>query len=104
MNITTLDRGAGLARVSESPPDGAASSILDVGIIQNDHRILAAKLQDDRSQIFCRRFCNALAGGAAAGEHDLVYTWIEQRRDRSISRGNDIYNIISVYDHRVIMY
>ena len=90
MNITTLDRGAGLARVSESPPDGAASSILDVGVIQNDHRILAAKFQDDRSQIFCRRFGNALASGAAAGEHDLVYTRTHQSRAGRPIAGNDL--------------
>jgi hypothetical protein len=55
-----------------APQKGAAGGDLQIGVIEHDHGIFAAELQNNRQEPVRRRFANALAGGDAAGEDQLV--------------------------------
>src|SRR6476619_561333 len=52
MHVTTLDRSACLSRVAESAPDSGTCSILEIGVFEHDHRILATELEHYRRQVF----------------------------------------------------
>ena len=72
MNVTALYRRTCLATIRERAPDGAARCVLNVRIVEHNHRIFAAEFEHHRDQIFRGCFCHALARRDAAGEHDLV--------------------------------
>ena len=42
VNVTALDRQASLTAVHERAPYGAAGSDLQIGVVEHDHRVLAA--------------------------------------------------------------
>ena len=48
MNVAALDRKTGLSRIDAGAPDGSARRYINVGILEHNHRILAAQLQNDR--------------------------------------------------------
>ena len=65
--------GAALTLAGETHAgDGAADGLVDVGILHDDHRALAAKLQGNRDQLVGGRLVDDLPGLDGAGEGDLA--------------------------------
>ena len=72
VDVDALDRAADLPRVAERVFDSRRRSLLDVGVIEHDHRVLAPELEHEALQRSDRARHDRLAGGAAADEADHV--------------------------------
>ena len=71
-DVGPLDRAATLAAVHEGRPDGAAGGPLEVGVLQDDHRVLAAELEGQVGQVPAAELHDAFADADAAREHDRL--------------------------------
>ena len=65
-----LDPRAGLAAVRERAPEGALDGALEIGVVEDEHRVLAPELEHDRAQAVGRGPRDAPADLDRAGEHD----------------------------------
>src|ERR1700733_4244747 len=72
MNVTTLDREAGLARVDEGSPDSAARGYVNIGVVKDEHWVFAAEFEHDRKKTLGGSFCNPATGGYTACKYELV--------------------------------
>ncbi len=66
----------------KAPHSAPLECNLEVGVIEHDHRVLAAQLQHDRKQPTRSGFRHPLAGGDASGEDQLVDRGFRERRAR----------------------
>ena len=71
-HVDPLDPGADLPAVRKRPPQRALDCAVEIGVLEDEHRILAPELQRDRAQPLGRADCDPRAGGRRAGEHDGV--------------------------------
>ena len=88
LDVDPLDRDADLAAVVEAVADRRVHRPLDVGIGEDDHRVLAAELEADRRQRLGRLRHHLLAGLDRAREHDVVDE-IDERRTGPSPPGRD---------------
>ena len=79
---------ADLALVQERAPRAGADGELEVGVVEDDQRRVAAQLQVGALEMACGRLSDATAGGSGAGEGDHPYPWRldERRADRRVAR------------------
>src|SRR5690606_10596516 len=68
-----FDGDARLAGVGEAAGHRGPGRRLDVGVVADDHRVLAAQLHDRGRQVGGGRGEDPPGGGRAAGEGDLVH-------------------------------
>ena len=66
-----------MAAIGETAPDGCARSNFEIGVRENEHRVLSAQLQHGRNQFAPASFGDAAAGGDAAGEGNFVRTGVD---------------------------
>ena len=81
-----LHRDAQLAGVGEGRADRALGGLLEVGVAQHQHRVLAAELERAADQPLGALLRDQLAGGGRAGEADVVGA-LDDRRCRSREPG-----------------
>jgi hypothetical protein len=62
--------------VEECPERRGVHRVLDVGVAQHDHRVVAAQLQQHPLQVAAGRFGEPTAGGRGAGEVDAAHQWV----------------------------
>ena len=55
LDVDAFDGNAGLAAIHEAAPDGGAGGDVEIGVGEDDHRVLAAEFQDRWDQLFGRR-------------------------------------------------
>ncbi len=77
-----LHRLADLARVEEGAPDRPRGGPLEVGVLQDDHGVLAAELQDHRRQVAGGALHHLPSGGHAAGKREHVHRRVHHRPAR----------------------
>ncbi len=65
-DINALDRGAALAGVHEGGPDRPERRLLDIGIAEDDHRVLAPELKHHVGQVVAGELQDPLADADAA--------------------------------------
>src|SRR6266850_7026509 len=75
----SFDGQTDLTAIRVASPHGGAGRYVEVGIGKNDHRVLAAKLENRWNQFLRAGFRNAAAGGHASREQDLVRSGLDQR-------------------------
>ena len=85
LDVDALDADARLAAVEHRVVDGGVGRALDVGVGEDDHRVLAAELERDRRERLGRPGHDLLAGGRRAREHDHV-DLVDERRARGAAR------------------
>ncbi len=90
VDVDPLDRHAGLAGVLERTPDRTAGRPVEVGVRADDHRVLAAELEQHRGQRVRCGGHDPLAGAHRAGEHDLVDAAAHQRLARRAAAGDHL--------------
>ncbi|NCL73862.1 hypothetical protein AIIKEEIJ_01299 [Rhodococcus sp. YH1] len=73
-DVDAFDAGAGLARIPERAERGHLHGLVEVGVLGDDHRVLAAALGDERGEGLGAHGHDLAGGGAGAGEGDLVDT------------------------------
>src|SRR4051812_43052202 len=78
LDIQSLNGRTRLAGVAECSPNGGIGGELEICIGKYDHRVLAAELENDRSQIFCCGLGDPLASCNRAGEHYLVRRGVDE--------------------------
>src|SRR5829696_6266259 len=89
LDVDPLDRLADLPGVRHAVVDGGVGSALDVGVAQDDHRVLAAELERYGRERPRRALHHLLAGLRRAGEHEVVDV-IDQRRPCFAASGRDL--------------
>ena len=67
-----------LPAVAEGVEHGEVGGILHVGIIEDDHGVLAAEFQNDAFQSASGGLKDVLSGGAAADEGDQVHIGLHE--------------------------
>jgi hypothetical protein len=72
VDVDALDRDTGLAAVEGAVVGGEVRRSVEVGVGQDEHRIVAAELETDRGQRAARPLGDPSAGGRGAGERDEV--------------------------------
>ena len=72
MDVAALDRKASLAGIHERAPDRAAGSNFDIGIVEHQHGIFAAKFQHYRQQTSRGGLGDSFSRGHASGKDQLV--------------------------------
>ena len=93
VNVDTLGRDADLARIVEACPKQLFSHLANVGIGQNNRRVIAAQFKRDALKVLRRRFHHALARGSRTREGNLVD--IRMRRQQwaqRVATGDDVQN------------
>src|SRR5258705_9316564 len=89
MNVAALDGSARLPGVAKSTPHCRSCRVLELGVFENDHRILAAQFEHHRSKMSGGGFGNSLPGCDTAGEYDFVNHSIDQRGAGGSIAGNN---------------
>src|SRR5437660_3603924 len=79
VDVTSLDREAGLAGVDEGAPNGYARGDIEVGIVEHEHRIFASEFQHDRQEAGGGNLRDPFAGWNTASEDELVDFGVEKR-------------------------
>ncbi len=74
-----LDVAAALAGVGERSPHGAGDRAVEVGVVEDEHRVLAAGLQDGAAQRPCARLADLAPGAQRAGEAHLGDRRLDER-------------------------
>lgn len=72
MDVEPLDGDAELAGRGEAGADGARRGLLDVGVLKDQHGVLAAEFQGDADQAGGGSLGDLTAGAGGAGEGDVV--------------------------------
>src|SRR5262245_35011428 len=91
-DINALDRDTNLAGIGESAPDRSIGCSFEIGITQNDHRVLAAQLETYRNQAPRCTFGHHPARADASGECDHI-CFIYQGSARFPMSIDDLQNI-----------
>ena len=79
MDVHPLHVHADLAGVAERPEQRALHDLVEVGVGQHDHRVLAAQLEAGADQVLAGPLADEPAGVRGAGEHHVVGV-VDQRR------------------------
>ena len=79
LDVDSFHRNARLPAIHEAAPHSRARSDFEIGIGQDEHGILAAKLEHGRNQLPGASFRDALPGRHAAREENFVGAAINQR-------------------------
>src|SRR5438309_4850923 len=79
VDVTSLDREAGLAGIDEGAPNGCARGDIEVGIVEHEHRIFASEFQHDRQEAGGGSLRDPFAGWNTASEDELVDFGVEKR-------------------------
>ena len=82
-----------MSRIAESSPNSGTRSKLKVRVFENDHRVLSAKLEDDRCHIWRSGSQDPFPGCDRSSEHDLVGSRVDKRRSGFAPTGNDLDNV-----------
>ena len=80
MEVEALDRQTGLPAVEEAADARRADGGVDVGVVENDHRVGAAELEGHALDAARRELGDVLADGSRAGERDLRHARIGDER------------------------
>lgn len=72
VDVQPLDGDAQLAGGGEAGADGARGGLLDVGVGEDEHGVLAAEFEGDPDQAGGRALGDLAAGAGGAGEGDVV--------------------------------
>ena len=78
-HVHPLDPRARLAGVGEAAPQRAGDRVLEVGVAEHDHRILAAELEHRALQLPRALLTDAAAGLDRAGEEHLGHAGLHER-------------------------
>ena len=78
-DVDALGPAADVAAVQKRSHDRAAGRVVEVGVLTDDHRVLAAELQRARDELASTRFRDGSAGLDTSGERDLVDAGLGQR-------------------------
>ena len=70
--VGTLDTGAGLSRVGEAAPDRTGDGEVDVGVLEHEHRILAAEFEHAALHQLGAFLADLVADRNRSGEEDLL--------------------------------
>src|SRR5207302_4258810 len=79
VHVAALDREARLSRVDEGAPNGTARNDVHINVIQNQHGIFAAQLEDNRKQACGSNLCDSLAAGNTSGKDQFVELRVGER-------------------------
>ena len=79
-DVDPLDRAAALAAVHEGRPDRAPGGPFEVGVLEHDHRVLAAELEGHVGQVPAAELHDPLADPDAAGELDALDVAVDDHR------------------------
>ena len=90
VHVDPLHAGAGLTRVGAGAPQRGVGGGLDVGVLVDDQRVLAAGLDDHRGQGLGAGRHHLLAGLGRAGEGHLVHAGAAQRGARLAEPGHHL--------------
>jgi hypothetical protein len=71
-DVDALGGHAQLAGGGEGADEGVVDGLLEVGVVADDHRVLAAELEDDGGEVVDAGLEDALAVADRSGEDDLV--------------------------------
>ena len=85
-----LHRDAQLAGVGEARPDRALGGPVEVGVAQDQDRVLAAELERAADQPVGALLRDQLAGGGGAGEADVVGALDDRRTELAAGPGDDV--------------
>lgn len=72
VDVQPLDGDAELTGRGEAAADGSRGRLLDVGVLQDQHRVLAAEFEGDADQAGGGALGDLAAGARGAGEGDVV--------------------------------
>ncbi|MCY1225918.1 hypothetical protein D9M72_381300 [compost metagenome] len=72
LHVQARAGGAHLALVEEDGPGGTGGGLVEGGVVEHDHRRLAAQLQGEAGHVLNRRVTDQLAHRGGAGEGQLV--------------------------------
>ena len=90
VDVDPLDAGAGLAGVGARAPQRGVGGGLDVGVLVDEQRVLAAGLDHHRGERLGAGGHHLLAGGRRAGERDLADAGAAQRGAGLAEAGDDL--------------
>ena len=89
LDVDALDGDAGLAGVAHRVVGGGVGGALEVGVGEDDHRVLAAELERDGRERLGGPGHDLLAGPRGAGEHDHV-DLVDERGPGLAAAGGDL--------------
>ena len=89
-----LHRDAELAGVGEARPHRAFRRLVEVGVAQDQDRVLAAELQRAADQPLRAALGDQLAGGRRAGEADVVRAADDLRPEVRAGAGDDLPEVL----------
>ena len=92
LDIDPLDRDADLPGIGESPPDGGVGGALEVGVAQDNHRVVAPQFKAGGNQAGCRPFRDLASRPGAAREGDHV-DFVDQCRSHLAVPLDDLHQL-----------
>ena len=90
MDVTAFDGDTGLSGVHHGTPDGGTGGGVEVGILEDDHGVFAAKFEGDGKQALCGGDSDPASGGDTAGENQLIDGAGDQRLAGGSESGDDL--------------